>query len=237
MTAGSALSKAFESLINSGEGIAILLAGLAGFAAVAWQTRKGFEHLIKSQEKAAEIEKKTRIDIANEKEVARQAETKRQRTALLQMLQAELIALRGRLNHEIAWYEQQKISAEGRVAQRETAKSKLDRRQLRFPIYDSAISMLPTLEYTAAGDLVLFHNNGAVQAFLASQDDMLDPAEMVELCTRWIAVLKDWQEDVSHVIGQVSAARTGIAPLPPLDLVRNQQLRGNTKLFAPLTEN
>jgi hypothetical protein len=80
-------------------GLATLVAAVAGFGIIAWQTGKGFSNLIRSQENQAVIEREARLHRAELERAAEERKTEQDKAALLGALRAETAYLFGEVSN------------------------------------------------------------------------------------------------------------------------------------------
>lgn len=74
-------------------GTATLFGAIIGLCVVAWQTSKGFQNLIKSQENQSRLERQARLHRYELERAARQDDEERERRMLLSGIRAEIVSL------------------------------------------------------------------------------------------------------------------------------------------------
>ncbi|MBB3020655.1 hypothetical protein FHR70_003741 [Microvirga lupini] len=134
--------------------IATLIAGIVGLGTIAWQTRRGFQNLIASQEHRAELDRAARLHQAELTDLQSEKQSDRQRRTLAAAIHAELIALLPQVHNT-----QQYLLLQQHIFL-EMAKIDKDKKtdfrlpQFRTTVFESALPNIGMLGPSTAGDVI-----------------------------------------------------------------------------------
>lgn len=198
--------------------IATLVAGIVGLGVVGWQTRRGFENLIKSQEHRAKLEEDARLHQATISDFQKEKEIERDRKMLAGALRAELVAglstiggLQQLFTIQAAFYKRYPDQ-----------RGKVMIGSFPAPIYKASIDKLGLLGPSIAADVIMVFSKANIE---------FDPEKIPEVDGHILSSLyqnaadsqKEWLADIYHVCDRLKSIEFG-SPDPGL-LIQARQRR------------
>jgi hypothetical protein len=206
----------FAGLIVSGAakidpGLATLIGAIIGLSVVAWQTREGFQNLIRSQQNQAELDREARLHRFELDERARAVEWIKEVETLRASLRAEMIHLH-RLAQEaetLSLHLKEKYLEHAQAGAAPTI-DKVPMESFDAPIFRSHLSKIGLLGPSLAADVVIVLSvaDGKSQDFESTSPLTMEFIANT-LYARHALKMKHWQEDLFHVAMRIRAVEEG----------------------------
>jgi hypothetical protein len=229
----------FAELILSGSakidpGLATLVGAIIGLSVVAWQTRQGFQNLIRSQQNQAALDREARLHRFDLDERTRNDERVMEVATLLASLRAEMIHLY-RLAHETEAVSThlKKAYLEHAKAGAAPIKAKIPRDSFDAPIFRLHLSKIGLLGPSLAADVVIVLSvaDGKSQDF-----ETTSPLTMEFIANTIYGPnalkMKHWREDLFHVAMRIRAVEEGTPDPGSLSATRTARRAGTIKYGA-----
>jgi hypothetical protein len=201
-------------------GIVTLLGAIIGLGIVGWQARVGFNHLIRSQENQAALERDARLHQYELDRAAQEGEQAGQRKTLIAALRAEVFYLSLKAGEARRWAIT--MTALQEVAVEEgfpNTTTKISMYSFDAPVFKTNISQLGLLGASLAADVVAVCSRATPS--LVAEFDKPPPARMIAgLYAAHQKELENWEQDLVHVGRRLQAAEEGTPDLEQLVLVQ-----------------
>jgi hypothetical protein len=187
-------------------GIATLTGAIVGLGVIAWQTGKGFDNLIRSQENQARIEREARLHMNELERASEERKTAQARAVLLAALRAEIAHLYGQVVNA-----QRHINGLMLIARtiRDNAQPPRSKtivlHSFEAPVFKANIENLGHLGAYLCADIitVLSKANGKEVKF--TQDQPFSHDVLITLYEGNLEFLKKWASDLHHVAMRILA--------------------------------
>jgi len=212
-------------------GIATLVGAIVGLCVVAWQTSRGFQNLIKSQENQAQLARDARLhQVELDEQKAARAET-RAKQVLVAALWAEVAALHRQAHEARSSSLMMKAVAESMKRDRIlNTSSTIGFSAFDAPIFRSNIQNLGLLGASLASDVVSVTSRANGQPIKVTLETPPSYDLLISIYTGNAETMEDWREDLKHVANRLSAAMNGSAD--PGTLQEDKKRRGAAKKSA-----
>ena len=200
-------------------GWATLIGAVLGLSAIAWQTGRGFRHLIASQGNQAELDRKAmevqavfdrdaREHQAKLNLIADLEAQKAERLPLIAALQGELFACSRQLGNVRNWLILMEAMAEGIGKEGGKVKTPLGIPNSTTPIYDANIAKIGLLGASIACDVVEVYSMFSAKVVWDKPAE-LDPKLLCPILKEMSDLIPDQCDDILHVIRRLSAIAHG----------------------------
>jgi len=201
--------------------IATLVAGIVGLGVVGWQTRRGFENLIKSQEHRAKLDEEARLHQASLAEIQKDKEIERNRKMLAGALRAELVAGMSTVSQY-----RQLFAVQAQFYKRYPEhRGKVMVGTFSAPIYKANIGRLELLGPSIAADVIMVFSKTNVEVDTESLPEA-DGSILASLYQNAAESQKEWLDDICHVCERLKSIEFG-SPDPGI-LIQARQARVST---------
>ncbi|RDI51235.1 hypothetical protein [Microvirga subterranea] len=188
--------------------VATLIAGIVGLGTIAWQTRRGFQNLIASQEHRATLDRDARIHQSELADEQAQRQTDRETKVLAASVHAELFALHRQVHNTIQSIVVQKHMYEKLLQAKSTSLFEYRFPRFRTTVFDENISKIGLLGPSIAGDVISVYATLRVELEPAVLKDA--PADiMISLLEGLLETYRDLGGEIVHVGGRLSHVQFG----------------------------
>jgi hypothetical protein len=207
----------FSSTSKIDPGLATLWGAVIGLCVVAWQTRRGFQNLIKSQQNEAELQRIARLHQQELDAANITADERRKKQVLVAALWAETVSLHKQVGdaHMTAVLMREMAKGMQRKGAQNTS-STIIFRAFDAPIYKANIPNLGLLGASVAADVVLVASRATGTSPNVTQDHPPSWDVMATIYHGHAEMLEDWLRDLLHVANRLRSVMNGTPDPGPL---------------------
>jgi len=194
------------------QGLATLAGAVIGLCVVAWQTNRGFQNLIRSQENQAELERAGRLHQAEIDASAAERRRIADKDVLLSAIRAEVVYLYGAASEAATRAIMFKIMYEEMERDRSTPPIK----SLHFPTFDAPIyraniSHLGLIGPSLGADVIKVLSRADGKDKNISLDAPISPRNLIVIHRGNADMMQKWASDLYHVATRLQAAEQNTA--------------------------
>jgi len=191
-------------------GVATLFGAILGLGIVGWQTSRGFQNLIRSQENQSRIEREARLHRAELEQAAEARTEEKQRSALLGALRAEIAYLFGAVT-DAAGHVHVIIAIEKALIQRGRPSSTkaITLHSFEAPVFNANISALGLIGAYLGADIIKVLSRANGKEVKITQDEPMPHDVVLMLYEGNLSSLRKWASDLHHVALRILSYENG----------------------------